>query len=282
MENEELVLKIKPIDQIKAVEFNFEEIKKGLEKKLQNYKNLVYTEENIKNAKDDKANLNKLKKAFESERIRIKKEYNEPVVAFEEKIKVLTSMIDEPIEEIDSQIKTYEEAEKEQKAKDIEELFKKLNKTEIKLEQIWNDRWLNKSYSMNQVKEDLTVRFKQYDNDIEAIKQMKSEDEVILIDYYKKELDLSKTLVKKAQLDNEKRLKEEQEKREKELEEQKQKEIAEETQEVAEEVQIVEKVEEETEEKFTLKFAARGTKNKLNELAKYMQENNIEWKQIRG
>ena len=47
---------------------NFEEIKSYLAEQLTSYRNLVYTEDNLKLAKADKAKLNKLKKALDERR----------------------------------------------------------------------------------------------------------------------------------------------------------------------------------------------------------------------
>ena len=65
-------LKTEDIKALEPVKFNYEELKKELTEKVENYKNLVYTEENINMAKKDRANLNKLKKAINDEKIRVK------------------------------------------------------------------------------------------------------------------------------------------------------------------------------------------------------------------
>ena len=50
-------------------------MKQELTEKVSMYETLVYTDDQIKEAKADKAQLNKLKKALNDERIRIEKEY---------------------------------------------------------------------------------------------------------------------------------------------------------------------------------------------------------------
>ena len=54
---------------------NFEEIKAWLAERLDGYKNLVYSEDSLKRAKADKADLNRLKKALDERRKEIKKIY---------------------------------------------------------------------------------------------------------------------------------------------------------------------------------------------------------------
>ena len=55
------------------IDFNSEELKSELIPKLEFYKNLVVTEDSIKDAKSDRAKLNKLKSAFEDKRKEMKK-----------------------------------------------------------------------------------------------------------------------------------------------------------------------------------------------------------------
>lgn len=58
---------------LKAIEWNYEELKAELSQKLEDYKGLVYTEEQIKEAKADRAKLNALATAIDSKRKEIKK-----------------------------------------------------------------------------------------------------------------------------------------------------------------------------------------------------------------
>ena len=46
------------------IEWNYEELKAEIAERVQHYETLVYTDETIKEAKADRANLNKLKKAL--------------------------------------------------------------------------------------------------------------------------------------------------------------------------------------------------------------------------
>ena len=59
--------------------FNYEELKAELTEKVQHYETLVYTDDQIKEAKADRAALNKLKKALSDERIRREKRIYEAI-----------------------------------------------------------------------------------------------------------------------------------------------------------------------------------------------------------
>lgn len=91
------------------IDFNYEELKAELISKVSFYETLVYTDDQIKDAKADKANLNKLKKALNDERIRKEKEYMQPFNVFKAQINEIIGIIDKPIAVIDEQVKAYDE-----------------------------------------------------------------------------------------------------------------------------------------------------------------------------
>lgn len=81
---------------VQEIKWNNEELKTEIAAKMEEYKGIVFTEETIKDARKDRANLNKLKNAFEDERKRIKKLCMEPYNQFEQQVKEVTRLIDEP------------------------------------------------------------------------------------------------------------------------------------------------------------------------------------------
>ena len=103
--------------------WNNEDLKAAIAEKVKDYKTIAYTEDSLKDMKADRADLNKLKKAFEDERKRVKKICMEPYTKFEQQVKEITALIDEPIGLIDSQIREIDERRKAAKREEIEELF---------------------------------------------------------------------------------------------------------------------------------------------------------------
>ena len=75
------------------ISFNYEELKQELAAKVSMYETMIYTDDQIKEAKADKANLNKLKKALNDERIRLEKEYMVPFNDFKAKVNEIISII---------------------------------------------------------------------------------------------------------------------------------------------------------------------------------------------
>lgn len=153
-----------------AIEFNYEEIKAELTTKLQDYKTLVYTESQIKEAKADRSTLNKLKKALNDERIRREKEYLQPFTDFKNKISELCSMIDEASKCIDVQVKEAEEKIKAEKQQKINELYKARFKdmqwmfANDNYDAIANQKWLNSSNTLKSIDEELEIIHKDIAN----------------------------------------------------------------------------------------------------------------------
>ena len=109
-----------------VIDDNFDEIKKLVTKEMAPYKGLVFADDDIKSAKTTRAMLNKLRTQIEDRRKAIKKEWDKPRVAYEAKVKDVLVLIDEPIGEIDTQVKDFEERMKEEKRISIEETLSEL------------------------------------------------------------------------------------------------------------------------------------------------------------
>ena len=62
-------------------EFNFDELKAELQEKTTKYENMLYNDNEITQAKKDRADLNKLKKAINDGRIQKEKEYMAPTTS---------------------------------------------------------------------------------------------------------------------------------------------------------------------------------------------------------
>ena len=179
---------------VKEIEWNREELKAEIAAKMQDYKTLAFTEDAIKEAKADRANLNRLKKAFDDERKRIKKLCMAPYDRFEQQAKEIIALIDEPIQIIDAQIKEVEEAKKIQNRKDIEDLFGTIGfQTFVTLEHIWDEKWLNATVPMSKIEEQMKSRMYQIGDDVATIHSL-PEFSFEAMEIYKKTLDLSKAI----------------------------------------------------------------------------------------
>lgn len=171
---------------------------------MEKYQNLIVTEDAIQNAKKTKADLNKFRTAIEDERKRIKNLCLEPYNAYELKIKELVGLIDKPINAIDTQIKNFEDDQKENKrleiAKFYDENIGELNDL-FSFVDIFNGKWLNSSVSMKSIKEEISQKLERIRLDLNVITGLKSEFEITIKDFYLNNFfDISKTLAENTRL----------------------------------------------------------------------------------
>jgi hypothetical protein len=212
-------LKIEDAQLPKQIKFNFEELKTELTAKAHDYKVTVYTEDNIKEAKSDRASLNKLKKALNDERIRLEKEYMKPFNTFKAQINEIIGIVDEPIGIIDGQIKDFEQRKKDEKREAIIELWNNKKKPEfLEAFDLFNEKWLNSTYTMAKVEEDIDEIIAKTMDDLKTLESL-PEFGFEAVEEYKRTLSLSQAIAEGKRLADIQKRKEEHERLQKEAEE---------------------------------------------------------------
>lgn len=152
---EALELQVQPYV-LPVIVSNCGELKNKLRLTVEKYKTMVYTADQLKVAKADRAALNKLKKALNDERIKREREYMVPFTEFKMQIDSLIALVDEPATLIDSQIKGYEEQKKAEKRQEIEKLFESIKAHEwLKIDQIFKPQWLNSSVNLKTIESEI-------------------------------------------------------------------------------------------------------------------------------
>lgn len=180
------------------ISFNYEELKAELTEKVAFYETLVYTDDQVKDAKADRATLNKLKKTLNDERIRREKEYMQPFNEFKAQVNEIIGIIDKPIAVIDKQVKEFEDQKKVNKQNAIEELFATIGfQNFVTLEKIWDPKWLNASVSMKSIEEQMRSRMYQIGDDVLTLHNL-PEFGFEATEVYKQTLDINKA-IKEAQ-----------------------------------------------------------------------------------
>lgn len=154
-----------------TIAFNYEELKAEIEQKAKTYETLVYSEENMREAKADKAKLNSLKKALNDERIRRQKMWMEPFDDFKAKVDELIRIIDKPANIIDKQVKEYEEAQKAEKKQALTEwVHANLSLPEwLEFDRIFDNKWLNVTCSMKTAQGEIESKMAAIKSDIDTI-----------------------------------------------------------------------------------------------------------------
>ena len=158
------------------VEWNYAEVKQWVEDGLARYKGVVYDETQIANAKQDRANLNKLVAAIDTKRKEMKALYLQPYAEFEAQAKELTEMVKIQVAEIDAQVKAFDNFRKEEKLEKIKaEIYAPIvgNLAElIPYDGIHNPKWLNVTTSMASIGEEIARTVEKVTSGLKAIDQL--------------------------------------------------------------------------------------------------------------
>ena len=192
---------------IKSVEFNFDELKSELTNRLLKYEGLTYSDSEIKDAKGDRATLNKFKTAIEDKRKEMKQKFLEPYESFEKRIKELVALVEKPIVEIDKQVKSFEQRVKDEKKSNIIELYNaNIGDLGILLTiaAIWDERWLNAGIKLKEVEDTIKSKIEKVKTDLNVIDTLNTEFALQVKDHYLRTFDLSGALAEKARLEDQK------------------------------------------------------------------------------
>lgn len=268
---------INPDTFVKVIEFNYDDLQKWITEQVEKYQNLSYTDETIKDAKEDRAALNKFRERIDAARKDVKKRYLEPYNNFEEKVKKLLALIEEPAAAIDTQVKEYEERKKSEKEEQIKEYFNAVVGDLSKLlsyDKIFDKKWLNATTNIKSVQTQIDQIIEKVKFDLQTIKDLKSEWELTLIDTYLQTLDIAAALREKTRL----------EERQKAIMEEgsvEQTMSIEQVANVSKQVndQVSDQVSDQVEpvKIYTRKFWVKGSADQLRTLGQYMKEHGIEY-----
>lgn len=179
---------------IKEITWNHEEIKKEIAEKVQHYANLVYTEEQIKDAKMDRATLRKFVDALETKKKEMKKLCLAPYDTFEKQIKEIIAIVNEPIVMIDGQVKAYEENKREEKMEEILKIFDNVGFPEwVHIAAVFDEKWLNVSVKLPAIQKEMEAKVEQITNDINTLANL-PEFAFEAMEVYKTTLDINKAI----------------------------------------------------------------------------------------
>ncbi len=272
------------------IDFNYEELKAELTSKVSFYETLVYTDDQIKDAKADKANLNKLKRALNDERIRREKEYMQPFNVFKAQVNEIIGIIDKPIAVIDEQVKAFDEKRKAEKQKAIEELFATIGfQNFVTLEKIQDPKWLNASVSMKSIEEQMRSKMYEIGNGVLTLSQL-PEFGFEATEVFKETLDINKAIseakrmseIAKAKAEAEARRKAEEERKTQEKAAEEQRAVMAQAMTPPENVQPAPVEESQPEpQKMVVKFEVELTTDDAAALREFFQSRNITFRAIK-
>ena len=177
---------------------NAKDIKAYVEEKLKEYSVDNYAGD-AKQAAKDKAEINAAIKTLNDRRIALEKEWNMPFAEFKNIISETCDMMNTASGKLDVIVKAKEEEEKAQKKAQIIELWNGKNFNLVPLDRIFNAKWLNKTTKLAAVDAEIDTIIKNITGDLASLDAF-GEDTAILKDLYLSTLNLQQTLNKGAEL----------------------------------------------------------------------------------
>lgn len=274
------------VKQLPQIEEHLKELSTEIDEKVENAKGLICTEESVKTIKQVRADLNKEFKELEAQRKSVKEQILAPYMQFEE---VYKTYISEKYKSADVDLKqkidSTENELKKQKEQEIEDYFEEY-KTANNIDFVnYEQAKINVTLTVSKknLKEQAKMFIDKIKDDLQLIETQECKEEILV--EYKQNLNVSRAIQEVA--NRHKLLEEEKKKQEelknKELEEtQRQTDISIKEQEietkkaldyfVVEAPKIVEQ-----EQMLTLKFTVRGTRTKLKELKKFLEDGGYDY-----
>ena len=192
-----------------AITWNYLELKQWVEDGLQAYKGRVYDDTQIAEAKKDRASLNKLATAIDAKRKEMKALYLAPYEQFEAEAKELVGMIKTVSDEIDAQVKSYDEFRKEEKLAFIKDNIytpRIGNLAElVPYVQLHNPKWLNVTTSEAAISTEMAKAIENIENGLKAIDQLNLDADIAerVKSVFLKDFDLTAAITEKNRIEAE-------------------------------------------------------------------------------
>ena len=165
--------------------------------KLQGYNIENYSEDNIDQAKKDKAELNAAADKLNKKRIELEAEFNKPFLPFKTTIAEVCKEIKNASMAIDILVKEVENREKKKKETEIYEFFEAQNCNLFSLGKIFNPQWLNKTYKMKDIEAEIIAKITKTKNDLAVLEKCNEPDATA---FYLETLDLNSALAEANKL----------------------------------------------------------------------------------
>lgn len=138
-------------------------LEKAINDFIERYQGTIVTADTVKESKSSRAELNKLAKALDEKRKVDKKAYLKPLEVYEETINSMRDKVKQCSDEINVQIKDFEQREKDERSIKVEKLIEEMSENygvspdEIEI----NPKWLNKSASKKSVVDGIASAMKE-------------------------------------------------------------------------------------------------------------------------
>lgn len=184
--------------ELPAIRWNEAEVQQNLTEMLAAYTGRVYTSESIKDAKADRAAVNKWDKQLGDALRAAKKLYTDPLEVFGQRIKAMQAQCKQVSEAIDQQVKAVEEAERQDKQDALRAVYAdcigELREL-IPFDRLLVPQWLNKTYDLAKASRELRKSVETRREELRLIRETCGGDAEACTTEYLCELNLNAALV---------------------------------------------------------------------------------------
>ena len=157
------------------IQWNNKELKQEIEQKAKEYANIVYSEAQEAEMRKDRATLNRLVTAFETQRKQVKKFYQSPYEKFEAQVKEVLAPVRDAIGSIDNGLAEIDRQYRVTKTNKMQEFYEKYVgdlKGIVPFQKTVNEENYRKSVTDKKLEQYYTTFFKRVDEDMEAIEEL--------------------------------------------------------------------------------------------------------------
>ena len=271
-----------------VINANFEEVETALRDMVAPYASMIVTEDAIADAKSDRAKLRKVRTSIDDYRKSVEKTYKEPVEVFKSRVKPLLEICDSGIENLDSQVKAFENAQKQAKIDGLNSYFDAHAGEAaefISFQQIRNPKWENSGFSVEDAQAEIDAAISKTSDSVMAIRAVGNEFVPSLLQEYARCHDLAGVLKMNQELiarkeAEEKRREAEELRRAAAEAKAKQPSVARPTEEVAKSFAAIPAETEASEPIMQVDFRVYATREQLNALKAFLNGNGIRYGRV--
>ena len=200
-------LQIVNLENTEITTWNFPMMKAELQRGLDTYAGIVYTDDSIKDAKNDRATLNKLRKAIDGARKAYKAKCLAPYEALEPQIKELLNLVDGQKNQIDSTVRDFEERQKKAKEQEVRAYYDRKSAplegyADALYPMLFDKKWVNASTKKAKYEEDILIAISVAAADIKKIKAIDSPFVDTLLEVYADTLSMEQVQTKQKELED--------------------------------------------------------------------------------
>lgn len=194
---------------LQKIEWNFEDIRAEVTAQAETYATAIYTDDLIKQAKADRAKLNKFVKALKDRRTDVRKKLLAPDEQFGRQVDEIVGIVQKAISNIDTQVRDYEQRLRDEKTEKLRAAYEEMIDGDDILrevatfERIWVPEWANATFTLNRAKGEIAEKLSTVNYGLSIIDNIDSPYAGDMKKVFLETYDIGKAMERRIQLEEE-------------------------------------------------------------------------------